>query len=324
MGQETVGFGVIGLGMGAARARLIHETHGARLVAVADINEARGQKAAAEYGIDWYEDYRRMLERDDIDVVMIMTPSGTHADFATVIAQAGKHVISTKPIEVTLERADQMIEACRRAGIILAIDFEARYMADNVRIKQAIDEGRLGKLVLGEARLKWFRSDGYYEGWHGTWKLDGGGSLINQTIHQIDLLVWFMGNPKQVSGQVGVFTHQIETEDLGMALIQFESGAAGAILGTTTCPVSLPARMELHGDRGMILTSGNAIETWNLPNELLEDDFDYNGPNNVIEDMVQIIRSGGTPRITGEEAKRALSLVLAVYESSKTGKAVRF
>ena len=324
MGKDTVGFGVIGLGMGAARARLIHETNGARLVAVADIDEARGHKAAAEYDIDWYDDYRRMLERDDIDVVMIMTPSGTHADFATVIAQAGKHVISTKPIEVTLERADQMIEACHRAGVILAVDFEARYMADNVRIKQAIDEGRLGKLVLGEARLKWFRSDAYYEGWHGTWKLDGGGSLINQTIHQIDLLVWFMGNPKLVSGQVGVFTHQIETEDLGMALIQFESGAAGTLLGTTTCPVSLPARMELHGDRGMILTSGNAIETWNLPNELLEDGFDYNGPNNVIEDMVQIIRSGGTPRITGEEAKRALRLVLAVYESSKTGKAVRF
>lgn len=324
MGKDTVGFGVIGLGMGAARARLIHETNGARLVAVADIDEARGHKAAAEYDIDWYDDYRRMLERDDIDVVMIMTPSGTHADFATVIAQAGKHVISTKPIEVTLERADQMIEACHRAGVILAVDFEARYMADNVRIKQAIDEGRLGKLVLGEARLKWFRSDAYYEGWHGTWKLDGGGSLINQTIHQIDLLVWFMGNPKLVSGQVGVFTHQIETEDLGMALIQFESGAAGTLLGTTTCPVSLPARMELHGDRGMILTSGNAIETWNLPNELLEDGFDYNGPNNVIEDMVQIIRSGGTPRITGEEAKRAVRLVLAVYESSKTGKAVRF
>lgn len=324
MVKDHVGFGVIGLGMGAARARLIHETHGARLVAVSDINEERGQKAAVEYGIDCYGDYRRMLERNDIDVVMIMTPSGTHADFAAVIAEAGKHVISTKPIEVTLERADQMIDVCRRAGVILAVDFEARYMADNVRIKQAIDDGRLGKLVLGEARLKWFRSDDYYKGWHGTWKLDGGGSLINQTIHQIDLLVWFMGNPKQVSGQVGVFTHDIETEDLGMALIQFESGAAGAILGTTTCPTSLPARMELHGNRGMILTSGNAIESWNLPNELLEDVFDYTGPNNVIEDMVQIIRNGGTPRITGEEAKRALRLVLAVYESSKTGKAVRF
>lgn len=318
--SESVGFGVIGLGMGSVRARLIHETHGARLVAVSDINEERGRKASAEYSIEWYADYRRMLERDDIDVVMVMTPSGSHADFAETIAAAGKHVISTKPIDVSLERADRMIEACRRAGVLLAVDFESRYMADNVRIKQAIDEGRLGRLILGEARLKWFRSHAYYEGWHGTWKLDGGGSLINQTVHQIDLLAWFMGNHKTVWGQMGVFTHHIETEDLGMAMIAFENGAVGTILGTTTCPVSLPVRMEIHGERGLIMTAGNAIETWHLPDESLDDPFDYAGPNNVIEDMVRIVKTGGTPRITGEEAKRSLGLVLAVYESAKTGK----
>lgn len=322
MSNESVGFGVIGLGMGAARARLIHQTHGARLVAVAEIDEERGQKAAAEYGIEWYADYRRLLEQDDVDVVMIMTPSGTHADIAEAVAQAGKQVISTKPIDVSLDRADRMIEVCRRAGVTLAIDFEARYMADNVRIKQAIDEGRLGRLVLGEARLKWFRSHEYYEGWHGTWKLDGGGSLINQTVHQIDLLVWFMGNPQTVWGQIGVFTHQIETEDLGMAMITFASGGVGTILGTTTCPTSLPARMEIHGDRGLVTTSGNTVDAWHIPGESMDDGFDYDGPNNVIEDMVRIVRHGGTPRITGEEAKRSLNLILSIYESSKTGKQV--
>jgi predicted dehydrogenase len=317
--NERVGFGVIGLGMGAARARLIHETSGARLAAVADINEERGQKAAAEYGIEWYADYRRLLERDDVDVVMVMTPSGTHADFAAAAAQAGKHVVSTKPIEVTLERADRMIAACRQAGVVLAVDFESRYMADNVRIRQAIEGGRLGRLVLGEARLKWYRSHTYYEGWHGTWKLDGGGSLINQTVHQIDLLVWFMGQPQTVWGQMGVFTHRIETEDLGMAMIRFENGAVGTILGTTTCPTSLPPRMEIHGDQGLIMTAGNAIETWHLPGESIDDPFEYDGPRNVIEDMVRIVREGGTPRIPGEEAERSLRLILAVYESAKTG-----
>lgn len=322
MSDETIGFGVIGLGMGAARAELIHQTAGARLVAVADIDPERGRKAATRYGIDWYDDYRRLLDRKDIDVVMVMTPSGTHADCVVAIAQAGKHAISTKPIEVTLERADWMIEACRQAGVILAIDFESRYIADNVRIVQAIQEGRLGRLILGEARLKWYRSDAYYEGWHGTWKLDGGGSLINQTVHQIDLLVWFMGPPKTVWGQMGVFTHQIETEDLGMAMITFQNGAVGTILGTTTCPFDFPPRMEIHGDRGVVMTASNQIETWKIPDESETDPFPYDGPKNTIEDMVHILREGGTPRIDGAEAKRSLQLVQAVYESAQTGKPV--
>ena len=319
MASETVGFGVIGLGMGNVRARCIHETQGAKLVAVAELNEERGQKAASEYGVEWYKDYRQLLDRSDIDVINVMTPSGTHADFAIEAARAGKHVITTKPIEVTLDRADQMINACHEAGVILAIDFEARYMAENVRVKQAVDEGRLGRMILGEVRLKWFRNDAYYEGWHGTWQYDGGGALINQSVHQIDLLVWYMGAVERVQGQIGVFNHDIETEDLGMAMIRFRSGAVGMILGTTTCPVTIPAAVELHGTKGLITTSGNGIDTWHLPNELKEDSFSYDGPQNVIEDMIQLVRFGGKPLITGEEAKKSLALVLAIYESSRTG-----
>ncbi|MBI4553169.1 MAG: Gfo/Idh/MocA family oxidoreductase [Candidatus Latescibacteria bacterium] len=322
MSADTVGFGVIGLGMGASRAELIHQMAGARLVAVADIDPARGQKAAAKYGIEWYDDYRRLLDRTDIDAIMVMTPSGTHADFVIAAAQAGKHAISTKPIEVTLERADTMIAACKQAGVILAVDFESRYVADNVRLRQAIQEGRLGKLILGEARLKWYRSDAYYEGWHGTWKLDGGGSLINQTVHQIDLLVWLMGPPKTVWGQIGVFTHKIETEDLGMAMIAFQNGAVGTILGTTTCPHDFPPRMEIHGDRGVVMTASNKIEVWQIPGESESDPFPYDGPKNVIEDIVRVVREGGTPRIDGAEAKRSLQLVRAVYDSAQTGRPV--
>ena len=319
MSNDTVGFGIIGLGMGAARAKLVHATDGARLVAVADIDQERGQKAATEYDIDWYDDYHRMLERDDIDVVMVMTPSGTHADFAETVAQAGKHVVSTKPIDVSLDSADRMIKACDDAGVILAVDFESRYMDDNVRAAEAIHEGRLGKLVLGEVRLKWFRADAYYEGWHGTWKYDGGGSLINQTVHQIDQLVWYMGQPKTVWGQIGVFTHDIETEDLGMAMIKFENGAVGAILGTTTFPTSLPPRVEVHGDRGAAIVAGHKVEVWEIPDESAEDPYENTGPKNVVEDMIQVLRNGGTPRVDGAEAKRSLALILAVYESAKNG-----
>ena len=322
MSTDPVGFGVIGLGMGAVRARFISETEGARLVAVAELDEERGRKAAAEYGIDWYRDYRQLLDRDDIDVITVMTPSGTHADFAIAAAEAGKHVITTKPVEVSLERADRMIAACREAGVILAVDFEARYMADNVRVKQAVDEGRLGRMILGEVRLKWFRNDAYYEGWHGTWALDGGGSLINQSVHQIDLLGWYMGEVESVQGQIGVFNHDIESEDLGMAMLRFKNGAVGTILGTTTCPVTIPAGVELHGTQGLVITAGNKVDTWHVPDESADDPFPYEGPRNVIEDMVNLVRDGGTPRITGEEAKKSLALILAIYESSRTGQAV--
>ncbi len=322
MSTDPVGFGVIGLGMGAVRARFISETEGARLVAVAELDEERGRKAEAEYGIDWYRDYRRLLDRDDIDVITVMTPSGTHADFAIEAAVAGKHVITTKPVEVSLERADRMIAACREAGVILAVDFEARYMADNVRVKQAVDDGRLGRMILGEVRLKWFRNDAYYEGWHGTWALDGGGSLINQSVHQIDLLGWYMGEVESVQGQIGVFNHDIESEDLGMAMLRFKSGAVGTILGTTTCPVTIPAGVELHGTQGLVITAGNKVATWHVPDESADDPFPYEGPCNVIEDMAALVRHGGTPRITGEEAKKSLALILAIYESSRTGQAV--
>lgn len=322
MSTDSVGFGVIGLGMGNVRARCIHETDGARLVAVAELDEERGRKAVSDYGVEWHEDYRRLLERDDIDVVNVMTPSGTHADFAVEAAQAGKHVITTKPIDVSLERADRMIAACREAGVILAIDFEARYMADNVRVKQAVDEGRLGRMILGEVRLKWFRNDAYYKGWHGTWKLDGGGSLINQSVHQIDLLIWYMGAVDSVQGQIGVFNHDIESEDLGMAMIRFRNGAVGTILGTTTCPVTIPASVELHGTKGLVITAGNKVDTWHIPEESIEDPFSCDGPANVIEDMIGLVRNGGTPRITGEEAKKSLALILAIYESSRTGRSV--
>ena len=177
-------------------------------------------------------------------------------------------------------------------------------------------------MILGEVRLKWFRNDAYYEGWHGTWALDGGGSLINQSVHQIDLLGWYMGEVDRVQGQIGVFNHEIESEDLGMAMLRFKSGAVGTILGTTTCPVTIPAGVELHGTQGLVITAGNKVDTWHVPDESADDPFPYEGPRNVIEDMVALVRHGGTPRITGEEAKKSLALILAIYESSRTGQAV--
>jgi UDP-N-acetyl-2-amino-2-deoxyglucuronate dehydrogenase len=322
MAKDSVGFLVVGLGMGQDRCEKVVSAEGARLAAVCDINEKLGREVADKHGVPWHGDCDEAISRDDVDVVFVLTPSGLHADVAIAAAQAGKHVITTKPIEVTLERADRMIDACKKAGVMLAVDFECRYFAENVRIRRAIERGDLGKLILGEARLKWYRSDKYYEGWHGTWKLDGGGSLINQAVHQIDLLVWFMGSPKKVIGRTGVFSHEIETEDLGMAMIEFENGAVGTILGTTTYPYDRPPIVEIHGDKAAVVTEGDKIVLWKPEPD--DAGFAYDGPRNVVEDIVAVLRHGGKPIVDGEEGKRSLRLILAVYESARTGKEVLF
>ena len=225
MPATEIGFGVIGLGMGRARARAIQAAPGARLVAVSDLNEQRLTEAAGEFQCDTYTDYHKMLERDDVDVVLVMTPSGMHAEHGIDVARAGKHVVTTKPIDVKLEAIDRLTEVCKQENVVLAVDFDSRYIPDNHRIKQAIDAGRFGGLILGEVRIKWLRKQDYYDdGWHGTWLLDGGGALMNQSVHWIDLIQWLMGPVTSVVGRVGTFAHRMETEDLGMGLLEFGSG----------------------------------------------------------------------------------------------------
>lgn len=320
--EKEIGFGVIGLGMGANRCEMVSRTSGAKLVAVCDINEERAKEIAARYKIDYYTDYHKMLSRDDIQVIYVMTPSGMHGEMTIEAAKRGKNVITTKPIEVTLEKADEMIRECKAQGVKLAVDFQSRYVRDNIRIYQAIQNKNFGKLILGEVRLKWYRSPEYYEGWHGTWKLDGGGSLINQTIHQIDLLRWFMGPVEKVFGQIGIFTHKIETEDLGMGLLNFKNGAFGTILGTTTYFEDTPPLIEIHGDKGGVKTEGNKIKFWKITGEerpLEEENF----PHNVVEDMLQAIREDKEPWINGEEGRKSLKVVMGIYESSRKGRIVK-
>jgi len=321
--RKEIGFGVIGLGMGANRCEMVSQTPGAKLVAVADINEERANEIASKYKIDYYTDYHKMLSRDDIEVIYVMTPSGMHSKMTMEAAKRGKNVITTKPVEVTLEKADEMIKECKTQGVKLAVDFESRYIRDNIRIYQAIQNKNFGKLILGEVRLKWYRSQQYYEGWHGTWKLDGGGSLINQTIHQIDLLRWFVGPVKKVFGQIGIFSHKIETEDLGIGILNFENGALGTILGTTTYFEDSPPFIEIHGDKGGVKTEGNKVKFWKIAGE--EEPFkEESFPHNVVEDMLQAIREDKEPWVNGEEGRKSLELVMGIYESSRKGKIINF
>ena len=323
--MREIRFGVVGLGMGHNRAVLISRTPGARLVAVCDLDEARCRRTAAATGCAWTQDYKELLARDDIDVIQVMVPSGMHARFGIEAARAGKHVVTTKPIEVTLEAADRLIAACREAGVMLAVDFEYRYIPAVAKVKRAIDAGAFGKLVLGEVSLKWYRSQAYYDasGWRGTWKYDGGGSLMNQTVHDIDVLLWWMGRPRWVVGHTSINTHKIETEDLGMAMIEFENGAKGRILGTTTHPVQRPVVKEVHGDKLGASIVGDEL-TWFVPEGASAPDIPYDGPANIVEDVVGALNEGRDPLVTGEEGRRSLELITAIYRSAAERRPVEF
>lgn len=328
--MNPVGFGIVGLGMGHERAKTVVRTEGAKLVAVCDLNEDRLKRSTSEFDCEGYTDFQKMLRRNDLDVVMVMTPSGMHADFAIKAAKRGKHVITTKPMEVTLRRCDQMIRAAAKAGVKLAVDFELRFYPQYRWIKAAIEAGEFGRLIFGEARCKWFRTQQYYDegGWRGTWAMDGGGALANQSVHVIDALLMLMGKPIEVYAQTATVAHQIETEDLGIAVINFENGARGTILGTTTMPTGTEFGVEVHGETGggstLRMKYGSEEVQWFFVGEKRQPDTPLpHAPRNVIEDFVACMRENRPPLITGEEGCRSSELLTAIYKSSQKHKAVK-
>jgi predicted dehydrogenase len=328
--MSPIGFGIVGLGMGHERAKTIVKTEGAKLVAVCDLNEERLKKSSTEFGCEGYTEFKKMLRRKDLDVVMVMTPSGTHADFAIAAAKKGKHVITTKPMEVTLKRCDKMIKAAAKTGVKLAVDFEMRFTPQLRWMKAAIEAGEFGKLIFGEARCKWFRTQAYYDqgGWRGTWKMDGGGALANQSIHVIDALLSLMGKPVEVYAQTATVAHKIETEDIGVAMINFENGARGTVLGTTTIPGGTEFGVEVHGELGggstLRVKYGTNEVQWFFVGDKKQAAVPVpSAPGNVVEDFVACMRDNREPLITGVEGRRSIELLTAIYKSSQKRKAVK-
>lgn len=326
----NVTFGVVGLGMGASRAETVAGTEGAKLVAVCDLIEGKARHVAAKHGCDWYTDYEEMLAREDIDVVYVMTFSGLHAEHAMMAARAGKHVISTKPLDVSVAKVDELIGECASRGLKLVTDFESRYSVDYQTVRNAVRSGALGRIILAEARLKWYRSQDYYDtngGWRGTWRLDGGGSLSNQTVHFIDELCWIMGDVTSVYAELGAFGHDIEGEDMGLAILNFASGAKGAITGTTTFPASLYEGIEIHGDRGAVLTTkrGDSIEwVWAEGCEIDSASLRVEPEvRSAAQDMVRAINENREPQVTGEEGRKSVVVLEALRKSNETGQVVR-
>jgi UDP-N-acetyl-2-amino-2-deoxyglucuronate dehydrogenase len=342
--NTEIGFGIVGAGMVARyHARAIAATPGARLSAFCRADAARADEAAAELGVPCEASLEALLERPDVDAVCLCSPSGLHAEQAVAAARAAKHVLVEKPMALRLADADAMIAACRDAGVRLGVAFQRRTDPASRALHDAIRAGELGELVMGTASVPYFRPQSYYDSaaWRGTWSLDGGGALMNQGIHLVDLLLWLMGGDAEVVGASGgVAMHEIEVEDSVVAALRFSSGAHGTIAATTAAAPGFPHRVEIYGSRGGAQIEGDALVRWESHPEGGETaprirpqapvamtagsgasptGIGTLGHTLLVQDFVAAIREGRDPLVDGVEGRRSLALVLAIYEAAGLG-----
>lgn len=346
--MATIGYGIIGCGnIGPVHAAAIAEVRGAKLVAVADVVATNAKKLADQYGADSYGDYQEMLQRDDLHAISLCVPSGLRMEIAVACAKAGKHILSEKPLDVTTKRIDKIIAACDKAKVKLGCIFQSRFSEDATRIHEAVEQGRFGKLVMGDAYIKWYRSQEYYDSgaWRGTWKLDGGGALMNQGIHTIDLLQWFMGPVKRVTAKTALVAHKdIEVEDLAVAMLEFESGALGVIEGSTATWPGHASRVEVHGTEGGAVLEDGKLSFWQFNKRKPADKkieaalkeesalgsgagdplagLKIEGHRRQIDDFTKAIQKDRPPHIEGRQGRNAVALIEAIYRSAKSGKPV--
>ena len=340
--MKTYRIGIIGTGAIAEKhAEAIQNVIGAELVAVCSSTEIRAKRAESLLKVKAYWDLDEFLKHPDLDIVCVCTASGLHLEPAVRAAQAGKHLMVEKPIEVTLGKADQMIEICKNQGVKLAVIFQNRFSSDFEKLKQAVNKGLFGDVLMGNAYVNWFRNEAYYSksDWKGTLKVDGGGALINQGIHTIDLLLDLMGEVDSVFGKVQTAFHQIEGEDLGSALVTFKSGAIGNVTSSTAFYPGLPERIEIFGTQGSAVLEAGKIIHWKIKGEesMKLDSISAN-PSGAAdpmaistvlhqrqwEDFIKSLESNSQFRVDGEESRKSLELIRGIYKSSKIKETVFF
>ncbi|KAA5543781.1 Gfo/Idh/MocA family oxidoreductase [Roseiconus nitratireducens] len=343
----SIGIGIVGCGMIANfHARAIADAKGAHLVGATSRRMEGTEKFAAEHGCTAFPTLEAMLADDSIGAVSICTPSGAHLDPAVAAAKAGKHVIVEKPLEITTERCDKIIDACDQAGVRLTVTFQSRFHESSRLMKKAVDEGRFGKITLGDAYVKWYRSQEYYDSgaWRGTWELDGGGALMNQAIHSVDLLLWLMGDVQQISAMTATMTHErIEVEDVAVATLKFKNGALGVIEATTTAYPGALKRIEISGNQGSAVLEEEDIKAWQFSEEHPDDAkvraemagktetgggaadpsaIGHHGHTLLFEEAVSAINEGRPSILDGHEGRRSVEVICGIYESARTGKIV--
>jgi UDP-N-acetyl-2-amino-2-deoxyglucuronate dehydrogenase len=350
MPNQEVGYAVVGLGVGKSHVRSAVKAKGCKFVAICDLDESVLNSVGNEFNIapeDRYTSYELLLKRPDIDVVSVCTPSGMHRDDAIKALEAGKHVLVEKPLEIQLDKINDILAAAEKAGKYVGCVFQNRLSPGNKKIKETIDSGRLGKLITANFHVKWYRTDEYYAtngGWRGTWEMDGGGAVMNQSVHTIDLMQWMMGSVKSVFAKAGAYNHNIETEDTAVAVIQFDNGAIGTFIGTTCAYPGLEILLQVHGTTGTVYANNSNIETYKLADDEERTEeaqvlsefgkqekksggadpaaISTTGHAGQIQDMIFAVQENRPPMIQGKEGYAAVEIILAIYESARTGKEV--
>ena len=348
-------FAIVGCGViGATHAHAISTLPDAQLVAICDPVLEKAHKLADKYGAPPYTNLQEMLNREQLDVVNICTPSGLHGELACQIMRSGRHIIVEKPLEIRLPAIEEMLSVQRAHHVKLAVISQHRFDAAAQQVHKLVEEHAFGKLVLGNVIVPWWRSQAYYDSgaWRGTWQLDGGGILMNQSIHSIDLLQWFMGPVRSVYAYTNTLLHRMETEDVAVAVLRFTNGSLGTISATTGAYPGVTTRVEIFGNQGSAIIEDDKLAYLHLArndreevgaygtntkNATASPDVKANKENSAaqnpaalsiqghalqIADMIRAIRENDTPLIDGEAAKYPVEIILAIYESARTHKEV--
>ena len=341
--MEPIKFAIIGAGnIGKILAEAIAHVSQAQVSVVCNRTEAPGRALADQHNAAWLADYEAAVVRDDVDVVAVCTPSGNHMEISVAAAEAGKHLLVEKPLEITLSRVDRIIGAVEKAGVILACVFPRRFAVGVETTKAALNTGRLGTVTLADVYVKWHRDQAYYDAdWRGTWALDGGGALMNQSIHQIDMLQWLAGPVDSVFARTTTLAHQMETEDTACAVLTFKSGALGVIQGATSTWPGDQAKTEIRGSGGSIVLEDGRITTWKLADAKADEEermlnleaaqgsgasdptaIGYEMHRRQVVDLVEAIQNNRPPKILGQEARKSVEIIRAIYHSAQTGQPV--
>ena len=336
---RTVGIGLVGCGtIGPLHARAVAGIEGARLVAVADLRRERSEKLAAEHGVTACSSMDELLGTPGVDLVSICTPSGTHGELGAQAARAGRHVVVEKPVDTTMQAARDLVEACHKAGVVLSVISQHRFDPGTQRLKATLDAGGLGRVLLAEGRVWWYRSQGYYDAgsWRGTYAQDGG-ALMNQASHYVDLLDWLIGPIESLHAYTATLARDIEVEDTAVMNLKWRSGALGSMNVTMlTYPKNLEGSITLLGEKGSVRIGGvavNEIQHWEFAESHPDDDRikDANYQTTSVygfghplyyDNVLQVLRGEAEPETDGREGLKSLEVLIAAYISARDGRRV--
>ena len=341
-------FGIIGAGMIARfHAQAIRLLPHVELAGFYDIRQEAAQKLADEFGCHAYASLAEMLNDKRIQAVTIATPSGLHCDTGLPAAAAGKHILCEKPLDVTPEKVQRMLEVCKKNRVHLVPVFQTRFARPVQLLRQAVQQGRFGRMLFASARIHWYRTADYYSSspWRGTWEMDGGGALINQAIHNVDLLLYINGLPESVSAYSDTLTHGIEVEDTLCASLRYSNGSMGTIEASTSCKPGFPRRLEFTGSTGSVILEEDQFVRWEFETPQAEDaeilhsltaagnnaaggsapeNISTNGHAFQISDLANAIQNGTAPIVHSSEGANTMQFIFGIYESVRTGKPYQF